>query len=222
MPSATGDTGAEQPMRAWKFLDPGRIAPFGGHVWSAPSTSGPGAWVEPAGGVFACRLEDLPWWIRPELWEVELAGPVRMLPTQVAAARGRLLRRVLAWDEAVLRAYGMACAERARDRAVHAFLREDRQGEGDALRRTRSMLELYRTAQGMATDARTPSSNAVGYFAACALRAAQGEGAAAALHAADAVSVATGDPDAFARERQWQAAWIAGRCALSAEPVAVV
>ena len=51
MPSATGDTGAEQPMRAWKFLDPGRIAPFGGHVWPAPSTSGPGAWVEPAGGV---------------------------------------------------------------------------------------------------------------------------------------------------------------------------
>ncbi len=221
MPSATGDTGAEQPMRAWKFLDPGRIAPFGGHVWSAPSTNGPGAWVEPRGGVFACRLEDLPWWIRPELWEVELAAPVRLLPTQVAARRGRLLRRVLAWDQEALRAYGVACAERARDRAVQVFLSEGRQEDGDALRRARSILELHRVAQGLAEEASTTASKAVGYVAASAFRAAQGEGAAAAVHAGDA-AVASGDLDAFERERKWQAAWIAGRCELSVEPVAAL
>ena len=221
MPSATGDTGAEQPMHAWKFLDPGRVAPFGGHIWSAPSTNGPGAWLEPPGGVFACRLEDLPWWIRPELWEVELAAPVRLLPTQVAARRGRLLRRVLTWNQEALHAYGVACAERARDGAVQAFLSEGRLEESDALRRTRSMLELHRVAQSLAADARTTASNAVGYVAACAFRAAQGAGAAAAVHAGDA-AVASGDPDAFESERKWQAAWIAERCALSVEPVAAL
>ena len=61
MPSATGDTGAEQPMRAWKFLDTGRIAPFGGHVWPAPTTTGPGEWLRfPGREIFACRLDDLP------------------------------------------------------------------------------------------------------------------------------------------------------------------
>ena len=221
MPSATGDTGAEPPMRAWKFLDPGRIAPFGGHVWPAPSTNGPGAWVDVPGGVFACRLDDLPWWIRAELWEVELASPVRPLSTQVAARRGRLVRRVLTWDEEALHDYGLACAERARDRAIQTFLSEGRQEEADVLRRTRSMLELCRVAQEMATDARTPASNAVGYVAASALRAAQGLGAAAAVHAGDA-AVASGDPGAFERERKWQAAWIAERCALSLEPVATL
>ena len=222
MPSATGVTGAEQPMRAWKFLDPGRIAPFGGHVWPAPASNAPGAWVEPTGGVFACRLGDLPWWIRPELWEVELSGPVRALPTQVGAPRGRLLRRIVAWNEAALQAYGVACSERARDRTIQAFLREGRQEEADTLQRTRSVLELYRVAQGLAVDARTPASIAVGYLAACAVRAAQGLGATAAVHSADAVSVASADPDASSREREWQAAWIAERCALSLDPVLAV
>ena len=222
MPSATGDTGAEQPMRAWKFLDPGRIAPFGGHVWPAPAGNTPGAWIEPPGGVFACRLADLPWWIRPELWEVELTGPVRALPTQVGAPRGRLLRRVVAWNEAALRAYGVACAERARDSLVQAFLREGREEQADALRATRSPLELYRVAQGLTVGAKTPASDAVGYLAASAVRAAQGEGAAAALHAGDAIVVASGEPEAFDGERKWQAAWIADRCALSVEPVLAV
>src|SRR5215831_5326645 len=127
MPSATGDTGAEQPMRAWKFLDTGRIAPFGGHEWPAPGDNAPGAWLRfPGREVFACRLEDLPWWIAPELWEVELEGPIRALETQVAAAAGRLVAQVVGWNSATLRAYGVACAERARDLAVEALTRDGR------------------------------------------------------------------------------------------------
>ncbi|HUM09823.1 MAG TPA: hypothetical protein VLT82_02635 [Myxococcaceae bacterium] len=209
-------------MRAWKFLDPGRLAPFGGHVWPAPGNGAPGDWVEPEGGVYACRSADLPWWIRPELWEVELDPPLRTLATQISARRGRLLRRIPAWDETAIRSYGVACAERARERTVEAFLREGRQEEAEALRRTRSMLELCRVAQGLASDVRTPASNAVGYLAAAAVRAAEGWGPAAALHAADTVVVATRDPDAFAREREWQARWIIERCELSAIPVAAV
>src|SRR5215468_7426396 len=199
MPSATGDTGASDTMRAWKFLERGGVAPFGGHVWPAPGGGVPGDWIEPPGGVFACRIPDLPWWINAELWEVELDPPIRTLSTQIAGRRGRLLRRMVGWDQEALRAYGVACAERARDLAVSVLLHEGRSADADALRQTLSPLELYRVSQGLATDAATPGTTMVGYVAAAALRAAQGAGAAAARHAADVGLLADGTSGALER-----------------------
>ena len=223
MPSATGDTGAEQPMRAWKFLDTGRIAPFGGHTWPAPGGNGPGAWMRfPGREIFACRLDDLPWWIAAEMWEVELEAPVRALETQVAAAAGRLLRRVGGWDAPTLRAYGAACAERARDLTVQALGRDGRAEDAQALARTRSMLELGRVARALAGDPRVFSSNLAGYVAESAIRASEGAAAAAANIAANAAVVALGDPSAFDRERLWQARWIAEHAGLASVPVAAV
>ncbi len=224
MPSATGDTGAEQPMRAWKFLDVGRVAPFGGHTWPAPGPVGPGAWVRFAGReIFACRVDDLPWWIAPELWEVELEAPIRALETQVAAAGGRLVRQVTGWDSTTLRAYGVACAERARDLAVEALGRDGRVEEAQALARTRSMLELSRVARGFAGDAQVRlSSNLAGFVAESSMRASQGMAAAAANIAANAAVIAHGDPSVFPRERQWQARWIAEHAALGQLPIAAV
>ena len=223
MPSATGDTGASETMRAWKFLERGRVAPFGGHVWPAPGGRAPGDWIQPPGGeVFACRSSDLPWWINAELWEVELEAPIRILPTQVAGRRGRLLRRMVGWDDVALRAYGVACAERARDLAVSILLHEGRSADADALRQTRTPLELYRVAQGLATDAATPGTTMVGYVAAAALRAAEGAGVAAARHSADAGVIADGTAGALEREIDWQARWIADRAGLARPVVAAV
>ena len=224
MPSATGDTGADQPMRAWKFLDVGQVAPFGGHTWPAPGPTGPGAWVRFAGReIFACRVDDLPWWIAPELWEVELEAPIRALETQVAAAGGRLVRRVTGWDPSTLRAYGVACAERARDLAVEALGRDGRVEEAQALARARSMLELSRVARGFAGDAKVRvSSNLAGFVAESSMRASEGLAAAAANIAANAAVIAHGDPSAFPRERQWQARWIAEHAGLEQLPVAAV
>ena len=54
MLSDTGDTGASETMRGWKFLERGRVAPFGGHTWPAPGNGAPGDWIQPPGGeVFA-------------------------------------------------------------------------------------------------------------------------------------------------------------------------
>jgi len=210
-------------MRAWKFLERGRVAPFGGHVWPAPGSGAPGDWIRPAGGeVFACRIPDLPWWVNAELWEVELESPVRTLPTQIAGRRGRLLRRMLGWDEVAVRAYGVACAERARDLTVSILLHEGRSADADALRQTQSLLELYRVSQGLATDATTPGTTMVGYLAAAAFRAAEGAGAAAAHHAADVALIADGTPGALEREVEWQARWIVERGGLSMSAVAAV
>jgi len=222
MPSDTGDTGASETMRGWKFLERGRVAPFGGHTWPAPGNGAPGEWIQPPGGeVFACRILDLPWWVNAELWEVELAAPLRTLATQIVGHRGRLLRRMVGWDDSGLRAYGVACADRAREAAASLLVQERRTVDADALRRARGPLELYRVAQGMTTDAASPGAMVVGYLAAAALRAAEGSAAAAAHHAADAAAIADGTPGALQRELEWQARWIVERAGLPAPVVAV-
>ena len=56
--------------------------------------------------------------LRKELWEVELDGDVLEGERLVAARRGRLVRRVEEWDEAVAKAIGTACAVEARRRVA--------------------------------------------------------------------------------------------------------
>ena len=106
-------------MIAYKFLDRGGIAPFTGVRWPEP-----GSWLESdrvelcVSGVHACRVEDLPYWLRPELWEVELDGDLIEGERLVAAHRGRLVRTVDAWNEETAAAFGASCAQEARRRAA--------------------------------------------------------------------------------------------------------
>ena len=106
-------------MIAYKFLDDGRLAPFTGVRWPEPQS-----WLESdrvelcVSGVHACRIRDLPYWLRTELWEVELDGDVVEGERVVAARRGRLVRRVYAWIDGSARAFGASCAEEARRRAA--------------------------------------------------------------------------------------------------------
>jgi hypothetical protein len=104
-------------VQAYKFLRPGRIAPFSGFAWPE------GEWVDGGGaelcvrGVHACRTAHLPYWIGRELWEIELAGAVREEPRKLVAERGRLVRRIDAWDTGAGRRFAEACAGRVRERA---------------------------------------------------------------------------------------------------------
>jgi hypothetical protein len=98
---------------AYKFLQPGRLAPFGGITWPPE-----GEWVEVErvdpcrSGVHACRAEDLPYWLGlGELWEVEL-DDVAVDERKLVARRGRLLRPIKRWDEETRKAFVEACAER--------------------------------------------------------------------------------------------------------------
>lgn len=104
--------------RAYKFLRAGGVAPFTAHRWPLPRCDEPGTWVETAvvepcrRGVHACTHEDLPYWLQDELWEIELEGDVRRVGHKLAARRGRLVRRVDAWNAESARAFSLACAER--------------------------------------------------------------------------------------------------------------
>jgi hypothetical protein len=100
---------------AYKFLQPGRIAPFGAITWPPE-----GEWVEVEKvdpcrcGLHACRADDLPYWLGlGELWEVELDG-VEVDERKLVARKGRLVRRIEGWDERAQTAFVQACAERAR------------------------------------------------------------------------------------------------------------
>ena len=104
-------------MIAYKFLRPDGTGVFTRFAWPLP-TGGPGGWVEAPvvtchSGVHACRAGDLPLWLARELFEIELAGEIVEERTKVVATRGRLVRRIDAWDAVARAAYVRDCAERA-------------------------------------------------------------------------------------------------------------
>ena len=108
-------------MIAYKFLRPEGTSVFTGFAWPLPADR-PGAWVEASvepcrSGIHACRASDLPYWAGQHLYEVELAGEVVEEPTKVIASRGRLRRRIEAWDAGLRDAYTRMCADRGHELA---------------------------------------------------------------------------------------------------------
>jgi hypothetical protein len=104
----------------YKFLRSDGTSLFTGFRWPLPEAGRPGSWVESRldpcrSGIHACRPADLPLWIGEILYEVELAGEIVELTSKVVAARGRLLRRIEAWDDRLRDAYTRMCADRAHE-----------------------------------------------------------------------------------------------------------
>ncbi len=209
-------------MIALKFLRAGGIGPFSGVRWPA---DGEWLWATEGGGtclgrVHACRAEDLPDWIDDELWRVELDGDVRVDCGKLVADRGRLVERVDAWDVAVMAEFAEACALRARDAALAAL------GPGparDALASctTGAQLAAAATRQDGLDEAEARAASYAGDAARHALAVRDEPAAEAPAHAAvngfiaaHAAASAGDDRGAVARERAWQAAWLARRLAL--------
>lgn len=120
-------------MIAYKFLRADGASPFTRFRWDVP-VDGPGGWVEaPADpcrrGIHACRPGDLPYWAGQALFEIELDGEVVAAASKVVAPRGRLLRRLDAWDEEVREAYQAMCAARAHQLAAEGGPQLQKWGE---------------------------------------------------------------------------------------------
>lgn len=112
-------------MIAWKFLAPGAIGPFSRVAWPTPTGGIPGLWLEAqvhpcASGLHACEAPDLPFWLHAELWEVELEGPVVRAGRKVVAPRGRLIRRIDAWDRRAMHDFCEDCETRVEEYAVQS------------------------------------------------------------------------------------------------------
>lgn len=108
-------------MIAYKFLASGAQALFRELCWPQPLAGTPGQWVEaspaplePCGnGIHGCEVADLPYWISDELWQIELDPECIAGPQSLVARRGRLLRRIDAWNPAAAQAFASACLARA-------------------------------------------------------------------------------------------------------------
>jgi hypothetical protein len=200
---------------AYKFLDGGRVAPFSGHVWPDD-----GSWVraedsaEPCrGAVHACRVRDLPIWIRPELWEVELDGEIVEHDTKVSAPAGRLVRHVAAWNEETARRLKVECAFRARAHVVLAMGGPD--GEAAELAAASTLPEIETIAAHLEEHGSDRARAAAGYARDAASMASWEWPATLTFIAAHAAEHA-GGAEAMAAERAWQAGWLSDRLGLAA------
>jgi len=96
---------------AYKFLRPGRVGAFTGVQWPEA-----GRWLdsddEPQlcrSGIHALKPSALPKWMTEELWRIELEDAHELERGMVVARRGRLIDRVMAWNDDLARDYGEAC-----------------------------------------------------------------------------------------------------------------
>lgn len=107
-------------------LSEGAVAFLCGWRWPRPSNEKPGPWVQadldaPREAIRGVPLEQLPWWLDDELWEIELAGDTAVVGRAVTGDRARLLRPVEAWTADVARELVSACEQRVREAGLDEY-----------------------------------------------------------------------------------------------------
>lgn len=204
----------------WKFLRTGGRALFTDFEWSTSR-----GWVEAGDpdlchdGVHGCRVEDLPYWLSDELWQIELGGTVREGPAKVVAQRGRLLSRVTAWTTATAREFGAACIGQILEHAV-SELRVTREDAGAELSAAHPD-ELSAVAKRIAASLQLPKERRAAkiclYLADAVDAPADYPVAVIAYIAARTAGTQTAatDRDGYRDERARQAEWLSRRLRLS-------
>ncbi len=136
--------------RAFKFLSAGGIGLFSGFCWPQGNDGGPGSWVEARGelsscgnGIHACRTDDLPYWIDDELWVVELDGEIVPAERGLIARRGRLIRRVDAWNGGTAVELARVCTARSTLQAADVLTASGLSGDAEGLRGIADLAGLH-------------------------------------------------------------------------------
>jgi hypothetical protein len=212
---------------AYKFTGPGGRGAFTGFRWPLPQAGQPGDWVRArtaevcVAGVHACRAEQLPYWLGPELWVVELSGEVIESLHKLVAPAGRLVRRVEGWPAAE-REFAEACAARTLDLAVSALRDAGLDAHAEAAATAAGTADLVAVADVVHGDAVPLAATLVGYAADCAGDIDNGYFAMCAYVAATAfANHSTGDvvqdmsSHGWVQERARQARWLAAALDLS-------
>lgn len=207
-------------MRAYKFTAAGGVGFFTGFAWPLPAGGAPGGWVDAHArrtcvqGVHACRVPQLPYWLGPELWELELDGAVTESAYKVVADRGRLVRRVEGWPQ-LERPFAQECSARTRRLAADALRAAGRREEASRVGAMASTTELMVAAHEAAAQPGL-ASTLLGYAADCAMDIDKGYYAMCAYVAATAFgNWSTGDTvqdmssSGWVQERARQATWLA-------------
>ncbi len=199
-------------MIAYKFLRTGAVGRFSEFRWPAPAANGPGDWVAAEGdlencrnGIHACRRSDLLGWIDDELWEIELDGPIQELPSLVVAPRGRLTRRIDAWDDALALEFATVCAQRARVEEPAGAPAQAAAFAADAVALAGGRRpEMWEEVPGLPPQSPSATAANLGFVVAHAT------GSAAVERSGDPAVYQAGFDD----ERAWQLDWLTDRLGL--------
>ena len=108
-------------MTYYKVLAVDGVSPQhgGSGKWFVPKGGRVGKWMPAIKDISSCSrgyhfvtLEQLPRWIGPTLYEVEVRGQIIHESDKSVAEQARLVRRIETWNDKTLRLYAADCAER--------------------------------------------------------------------------------------------------------------
>ena len=168
----------------------------GSGKWFMPKGKRPGKWmpaikdIQPcARGYHFVNLEQLPTWLGPTLYEVEVRGQVIHLADKSVAEQARLIRKVEIWNDKTLRLFAADCAEHVLGIYERVCPKDDRPRKAIQAARDFANGLIDRNAAHAAANA---ASYAAAYAAANAANAAYSaaKAANAAYYAAEAASAA--------------------------------
>ena len=186
-------------MTYYKVLAEDGISPQhgGSGKWFIPKGKRVGKWMPAIKGIRPCargyhfvNIEQLPQWLGPTLYEIEVRGQVIHQADKSVAEQARLVRKVETWNDKTLRLFAADCAERVLGLYEKQYPNDDRPCK--AIQAARDF------ANGLINkDAAYAAANAA--YAAYAAAYAAANAVDAAANAAYAAANA-----AAAAEREWQ------------------
>ena len=223
-------------MTYYKVLAADGISPQhgGSGKWFVPKGERVGKWMPAIKDISLCSrgyhfvtLEQLPQWIGPTLYEIEVRGQIIHESDKSVAEQARLVRRIETWNDKTLRLYAADCAEHVVDLYEKKYptdtrLRKAIQAARDFVKGKITAEELdaakadaaaAASAAYAAANAANAAYNAYAYAAAAAYDAASAAAATAAYAAtaaADAASASAAASAAYAAaaakaaEKKWQ------------------
>jgi hypothetical protein len=173
-------------MTYYKVLAADGISPQhgGSGKWFIPKGKRMGKWMPAIKDIQPCErgyhfvnIEQLPQWLGPTLYEIEVRGQVIYQADKSVAEQARLIRKVETWNDKTLRLYAADCAERVLGLYEKQYPKDDR---------PRKAIQAARDfANGLITK---DAARDAAYAANAARDAAHAANAASAAHAAYAAA----------------------------------
>jgi hypothetical protein len=215
-------------MTYYKVLAADGVSPQhgGSGKWFIPKGKRVGKWMPAIKGIRPCargyhfvNIEQLPQWLGPTLYEIEVRGQVIHQADKSVAEQARLVRKVETWNDKTLRLFAADCAERVLGLYEKQYPNDDRPRKAiqaardfaNGLINKDAAYAAYAVANAAAYAAYAADANAAkaAYAAANAAYAAYAADANAAKAAADAAAnaayaVANAAYAAYADEKTWQ------------------
>ncbi len=197
----------------------------GSGKWFMPKGKRPGKWmpaikdIQPcARGYHFVNLEQLPTWLGPTLYEVEVRGQVTHLADKSVAEQARLIRKVEIWNDKTLRLFAADCAEHVLGIYERVCPKDDRPRKAIQAARDfanglidRNAAHAAANAASYAAEAAYAASYTASYTASYAANAAS-----YAAYAADAASYTASYAAAYAASYAAEAAYSAAEAAYAA------